>query len=562
MTIKTKIITLAIATIMLSTLGFSILNLISMQQLFERSLADTRQSLMAAKKAELKQYTQLAQSAIQQMLAEGKGKVEGKGEGKGEEATLGERISSLRFGKDGYFFAYSEDGTVTAHAKKNLIGKNLIGLKSKKGVAIIQELIAVAKNGGGYVEYDWPKLKQEGQFPKLSYAVWLPDVQWMLGTGFYIDDIDDTIAALEQEQRQQLASIIRSALVLGIALAIVLVGLSLAVTRTIVKPLQKVTDRLNDIASEDGDLTQRLNVDSNDELGSLAAAFNLFVSKVHALVCKTSETAMKVIEAAEKGTELSGQISRSVSLQRQQTDMVSTAMNQMSASALQVSGNAVEAASAAGSANDNCGQVRDVVARGAESVQSLVDSVGKASGVIEHLKGHVGEIVSVLGVIRGIAEQTNLLALNAAIEAARAGDQGRGFAVVADEVRTLASRTQSSTEEIQLMIERLQQGSEEAVEVMLSSQYVGEETVSHSQSTATCLDDILQAVGLINHLNAQVATASDEQSQVSESINRNLVNILAEAETTAEATQTNQQIASELSALAAELNVLLRQFQV
>lgn len=551
MSIRTKILALAITTILLSALGFTVLNLLSLQHLFERSLSDTRHSLMEAKKAELKQYTQLAHSAIQNLLDKG---IAG--------AELAEQLGSLRYGDNGYFFAYTKDGTVTAHAKKSLIGKNLIGLKSESGVAVIQELLAAASRGGDFVVYDWPKLNQEGQFPKLSYAVWLPEVQWMLGTGFYIDDIDETVAALELEQRQQLKSTIVSILVLGLVLAVLLVALSLAVTRTIVRPLRAVTDRLNDIASEDGDLTQRLDVSSRDELGLLSAAFNLFVSKVHSLVSKTSETAEKVIHAAERGTELSTQISRSVGTQRQQTDMVSTAMNQMAASAVQVSGNAVEAASAAVTANDSCSQAREVVARGAASVQSLVVSVEKASGVIGHLKGNVGEIVSVLGVIRSIAEQTNLLALNAAIEAARAGDQGRGFAVVADEVRTLASRTQSSTEEIQLMIERLQQGSDEAVEAMLSSKSVGEETVLHSQSTAACLDDIVHAVGMINSLNAEVASASDQQSQVSESINQNLVSILAETDSTATATQNSQQIASELSALAAELDVLLRQFRV
>jgi methyl-accepting chemotaxis protein len=205
--------------------------------------------------------------------------------------------------------------------------------------------------------------------------------------------------------------------------------------------------------------------------------------------------------------------------------------------------------------------VKKVVATSIDSVKSLVDEVDKASGVINNLKEDVGEIVSVLDVIRGIAEQTNLLALNAAIEAARAGEQGRGFAVVADEVRTLASRTQDSTQEIQGMIERLQHGSEEAVNVMQTSKSAGEETVEHSASAGIRLDEIVDAVSAINNMNAQIANAAKEQSQVGASINDNLSQILSESEKTSQATSTSQQASSALAAQAAELSSLIGQFK-
>ncbi|MGH1439440.1 MAG: methyl-accepting chemotaxis protein [Cellvibrionaceae bacterium] len=554
MTIKTKILALSVCTVLISAIVLTLINVSKVKSISQENIEATRERLMDIKKGELKQLTDLAYTAAQDILKSP--------DATNRESALVERLGALRFGTDGYFFAYSGDGVVTAHAKESLIGKNLWDLKSKNGVALIQDLIAAAKRGGDYVLYDWPKLNQEGQFMKLGYAIWLPEVKWMLGTGFYIDDIDATIAKLEQEQSQQITSTIVSTFFVAGVITAILIALSLALVNTIVKPLINITDKLNDIASNDGDLTQRLSVNSDDELGSLSKAFNLFVEKVHTLVKKTAETAESVNASAGQSQDLSSKITSSVNNQRLQTDMVATAMNEMSASAQEVSGNASEAAQSADAANTSCNSAKAVVANGIESVKSLVDEVDKASSVINNLRGDVGEIVSVLDVIRGVAEQTNLLALNAAIEAARAGEQGRGFAVVADEVRTLASRTQDSTQEIQNMIERLEKGSEEAVNVMQSSKTVGEETVEHSSSAGASLDEIASAVSAINNMNAQIANAAKEQSQVGDSINENLMQILGESDRTAEATTDSHNTASALANQAAELSNLIHQFKV
>lgn len=554
MTIKAKILALSIATVLISSLVLAFINVSKIQKVSEENIERTRDRLMDIKKEELKQFTDLAYTAIQDILKSS--------DDANRKSALVDRLSNLRFGSDGYFFAYSGDGVVTAHAKESLIGKNLWDLKSENGVALIQELIAAAKRGGDYVLYDWPKLNQEGQFMKLGYAIWLPEIEWMLGTGFYIDDIDTTIADLKAEQAQQITSTIISTFLVAGIITVILIALSLALVSTIVQPLSQITQKLSDIANNDGDLTQRLHFTSNDELGSLSKAFNLFVEKVHTLVRKTAETATSVNASATESQNLSSKITTSVNNQRLQTDMVATAMNEMSSSAQEVSNNASEAAQSADAANNSCSSAKKVVADGIESVKSLVDEVEKASSVINDLRGDVGEIVSVLDVIRGIAEQTNLLALNAAIEAARAGEQGRGFAVVADEVRTLASRTQDSTQEIQGMIERLQKGSEEAVNVMLSSKRVGEETLEHSSSAGASLDEIANAVSAINNMNAQIANAAREQSQVSDSINENLMQILSESDLTAEATKESYDTASALAGRAAELTSLIQKFRV
>ncbi|MGH1485711.1 MAG: methyl-accepting chemotaxis protein, partial [Cellvibrionaceae bacterium] len=528
MTIKTKILALSILTVFISAIGITTINIHNINKLSMENITSTRERLMESKKAELKQYTEIAHNAIRGLLDQPE--IDSK--------AVTEKLGTLTFGESGYFFANDEKGVSTANANTKLIGKSIWDAKSKSGIYLVRELTAAGKNGGGHVLYDWPKPGKEGTFMKLSYATWIPELNWMLGTGFYIDDIDEEIAKLEADQSKQISSTIISTIIVSSFLAVILIMLSLALTNTIVNPLRDITDRLNHIASEEGDLTQRLDVKTNDEVGSLATGFNLFVEKVHTLVRKTAETAVAVTDSADKSNELSSQITASVSNQQHQTDMVTTAMNEMSHSAQEVSSSAAHAASSADAANNSCRDVKSVVATSIDSVKSLVNEVDKASGVINNLKEDVGEIVSVLDVIRGIAEQTNLLALNAAIEAARAGEQGRGFAVVADEVRTLASRTQDSTQEIQGMIERLQNGSEEAVTVMQSSKAAGEETVGHSASAGARLDEIVEAVSAINTMNSQIANSAKEQSQVSESINENLTQILSESEKTAQATNT------------------------
>ena len=551
MTIKMKILALSVITVLASAIGLTTVSVIKITRVSDASIESTRVRLTDLKKQELKQYTDLAYTAIKDLLKQPDNK-----------EALKERLNTLRFGEDGYFFAYTGEGVVAAHPKPGLQGKNLWNLKSKDGVAIIQELISAAKSGGDYVVYGWPKLNLEGEFSKMGYAIWVPEVSWMLGTGFYIDDIDETIATMEAEQSRQITSTIVSTFLVSGAIAAFLIFLSLALIGTIVKPLRYITDRLDDIAHKDGDLTQRLDVSTNDELGELSNAFNLFVDKVHHLVSKTAETAEAVTQSAGKSNHLSCQISESVSNQREQTNNVSAAMNNMSNSAQEVSANATEAADTANAANSNCSEAKAVVAKGVESVRSLVEEVGKASDVINNLKDDVGDIVTVLDVIRGIAEQTNLLALNAAIEAARAGEQGRGFAVVADEVRTLASRTQDSTQEIQNMIERLQKGSDEAVNVMLSSKTVGEETFEHSTSAGQSLDEIIGAVSAINTMNAQIANSAKEQSQMGESINESLAKISDESDKTTSAAKESQDTVSVLAANAAELNALIGQFKI
>ncbi|MGP3789582.1 methyl-accepting chemotaxis protein [Pseudomonas sp. B392_1p] len=242
--------------------------------------------------------------------------------------------------------------------------------------------------------------------------------------------------------------------------------------------------------------------------------------------------------------------------------MVASAMNEMSATVQEVAKNASQTATASRSADDETRAGVQVADDALKGIEILIREIEKAAGVILRVENDSAKIGMVVGVINGIAEQTNLLALNAAIEAARAGEQGRGFAVVADEVRTLASRTQQSTEEIQAMIEQLQGGVRNAVNAMEGAQSQARSGADFVARAADSLSAIANEVTLINDMNAQVATAAEEQSAVAEEINRNIISISQSADTTStEATQ-NSQISEELVRLAAELNRLVARFKL
>ncbi|WP_072756892.1 methyl-accepting chemotaxis protein, partial [Escherichia coli] len=246
--------------------------------------------------------------------------------------------------------------------------------------------------------------------------------------------------------------------------------------------------------------------------------------------------------------------------QQAETDQIATAVNQMVASIQEVASNAQHAADAAGRADTETASGQRLVAHTSQSITALEGEIRQATQVIHELEGQSNEISKVLDVIRGIAEQTNLLALNAAIEAARAGEQGRGFAVVADEVRSLAARTQQSTTDIQSMISALQERAQSAVTVMEQSSRQAHTSVAHAEEAATALDGIGQRVNEITDMNAQIATAVEQQGAVSEDINRSIINIRDAADTNVQTGQNNLQSAKSVAQLTSALSELAKQF--
>ncbi|MFM4778470.1 methyl-accepting chemotaxis protein [Aeromonas caviae] len=329
-----------------------------------------------------------------------------------------------------------------------------------------------------------------------------------------------------------------------------------------VAPIRAVVARLKDIASGEGDLTQRIDLRRDDEIGELAKWFNKFLDKLQSTISEVIDTVAGTRASAALAAQGAARTSAGMQSQYQEVDLVATAFEELSATALQVAGNANAAVAAADEADTAAQEGKSVVAQTQEAMSRLMTVISDAKPVVEHLSANSDNINDILVVIQGIAEQTNLLALNAAIEAARAGEQGRGFAVVADEVRNLAGRTQNAIVEIQNLIGQLQSGTEAVVKAILTSHHQADLTLTKVEQSVSVLEQIIQAVGTIHQMNEQIARAAQEQSGVADEINRNVSNIRDVSHTIRAEAATSADNGRELSQLADKQQQLVGQFRV
>ncbi|MFN3882203.1 MAG: methyl-accepting chemotaxis protein [Nitrincola lacisaponensis] len=358
-----------------------------------------------------------------------------------------------------------------------------------------------------------------------------------------------------QQALLRIAGIGALSLILGLIMAAIL-------ARSIIYPLRETAASLSNIAAGDGDLTARLDTKGRDELTDLASSFNHFAEHIQHLIRQVSAATVQLAAAAEQLSASSTDTSDQARRVQSETLQVATAMNEMTATVSEVADNADQTSFSASAANDLAATGKQKLAVTQKAIQTLANDLVSATETIHQLSEHSQEISKILDVIRDISEQTNLLALNAAIEAARAGEQGRGFAVVADEVRTLASRTQNATVDIQHMIERLQQGAEQAVTSMTQSNSKAASSVASSQDTDNALNQIVTAIETINQMNVQIAEAARQQSQVADEINQNISLITDVAEMTSGSTEQVNTAADELARLAHDLQSRIKHFKV
>ena len=346
--------------------------------------------------------------------------------------------------------------------------------------------------------------------------------------------------------------------VLGILLLVVL-GRQFGL-RPLMRNLQTVEVALGRVGG--GDFTQGLAIQQPDnEIGRIFSGYNRMQEQVRSLLVEVKQTGGRTGRHVEEVVLAAQAAGGGVRRQHEDLDQVATAMNEMSATVAEVARHAAHAAEAARGAEDCAQTGQAAVRRSAELITALSSQLQGSGDQLKRLEAETTGVGKVLDVITGIAEQTNLLALNAAIEAARAGEAGRGFAVVADEVRTLASRTQQSTGEIQAIIQRLQGGAQEAVAAMQLSGTLARDNLAHMQEATEVLESIVGAVDSINAMNAQIATAAEQQSQVAHDIDQRVTHISSLAEQTHGDAETVMQASAQIQGAVQQLNQHLERFR-
>ncbi|NOJ04804.1 methyl-accepting chemotaxis protein [Vibrio splendidus] len=403
---------------------------------------------------------------------------------------------------EGYMFIATNKGTVYTHPDTKLLNKNISSLGLN--FSDVQKALTSGKdtsidlNGSDYVLY----------------------ARAIDGTSLITVSVvnhDSLVAPLFD-------AVIGQVLVTLLVVIVCTILFNLLCT-ILFRPLNHVSQALAQIANGSGDLTQRIHVENQDEVGELAHNFNTFVGSLQQLIGHIRGQSEQLNSQSEQSTQRANRSVDELNHQQQEITMVATAVTEMACATQEIASHAEQTAKAAqdSATSTNSGHALVVDTKG--SINNLANEVNEAGNVISELNKHAQEISTVLATIQGIAEQTNLLALNAAIEAARAGEQGRGFAVVADEVRVLSQRTHSSTEEIKSTIDILQKTTGQAVELMESSSKLAIHSVEDADRASHALEEINTAVALISDMATQIATAAEEQTHVTGEITQNVTTI-------------------------------------
>lgn len=552
LSLKTKLLLLAVLPLIVLLISFMAGSYYLEMQNQQQNFNEFKTKLIADKQTLLRTEIEIGSKVVQYQLAQG------------NEQEAKDALRDLTFGEDGYYFIYDTDGISVFHALLGdaIEGQNKIGMTDPNGKKIVVGLLEQARKGGGSFTYHFQKPNTSGLVEKIGYAAMIPGTNWMIGTGTYMDDIEAELVKYQTTMERHLSEkmttlVLISLLLLGLAAA----G-ALYASNNMLKPIKRMVQSLDDIAKGEGDLTRRLEIDTHDEIGQLGESFNVFVSKLHSIIAGVVDVTSDVKTASSDINTQTLLIEDKLLKHNHETDLVATAITEMSATSHEVAQNTTQVAVSTQAATKEVANAQDCVDVSLSEVSNLMSEINQAAEQVNSLSEQSKKINSVLSVIGGIAEQTNLLALNAAIEAARAGEQGRGFAVVADEVRSLASRTQDSTLEINEMLSELHNLVTAAVDAMHASQQSCNRSVESSRAISESLGAVTTSVTTINDMSTQIATAATEQSSVTEEINRNVYAIQEIVNELTQSSKTTSSVSKHLAGRGENLGDLVGQFKI
>jgi methyl-accepting chemotaxis protein len=411
------------------------------------------------------------------------------------------------------------------------------------------------------IEYENPVTKLSEN--KIAYARNIfPEWGWTIATGAYESDIiavqEDLTSTTEEIFNEEVTSVTTYAVILIVTSFIVVIWIITA----IIKGLVILKQRVDTLSTGEADLTSRIEITANDELGDIGNSVNHFIAYLQSMMKDISQASGHITETINQLNIQSEQNNQALISHAAETEQVVSAITEMSATSETVAQGATETSHNTQKANDEAMISKEIVSEASNSVVALVDEVESASSSINTMNENTQQIINVLGVIGEIADQTNLLALNAAIEAARAGEQGRGFAVVADEVRSLAARTQTSTAEINTILNTLRTDASSAVAAMDVTKASCERTAENTAKVTDSLDSMTNFIVEINDLSSQIATASEEQSAVSEEVSRNMNNIHQMVQELTINGQSSVESTQSLAAANAQLDALVNKFKL
>lgn len=476
----------------------------------------------------------------------------GKLEEKQAQEMAKEALANLRYESNDYFWINDMGPRMVMHPlKPELNGKDLSGYKDPDGRQLFIDMAEIVKtNGAGFVAYKWPKPGREEAAPKISYVKGFPAWGWVIGSGIYVDDVNDAF-------RHHLGMF---GIGIGI-LALVLIGASWRVSRSITGPLAALGATMTEVAAS-GNLRLAAPVPDKHEMGRIAEAFNALIASFAGTVRLAAASARSVASASQQLAGAAGQIKVGGGAQSEAAAATAAAVEEMSASIRQASENTDDAAARSCDAAALASQGATAVRRAGDGMYEIAQTVTQAAETVASLGTRSQQISAIVDVIKEIADQTNLLALNAAIEAARAGEHGRGFAVVADEVRKLSERTASSTKEIHSMIQGIQQETGGALTSMQAVNHQVQEGVARAQKAAATLESIDAEARRVEAMVQDISAGAREQSAAAGEIAGHIERIARMAEENASAVVQASAAACDLADLAEKLSADIGRFTV